>query len=126
MALTLIAAGASAMLAIGRQEDPSITNLETTLDGANGGSVVDGSVSLPKRVGVNDKRRSDLAGLLALPLPARLGGEAAFEAIPQLFLCRRLQVHGSNRQVLRLLHAMVSGSTLYRGLSRTVCYQSKR
>lgn len=82
MALTLIAAGASAMLAIGRQEDPSITNLETTLDGAIGGSVVDGSVSLPKRVGVNDKRRSDLAGLLVLPLPARLGGEAAFEAIP--------------------------------------------
>ncbi|MEM9633280.1 MAG: efflux RND transporter permease subunit [Pseudomonadota bacterium] len=58
--------------------------LEATLEGATGGSLIEGTEELPVRVRVGDLQRSDLAKIASLPLlPAQgMPGSASYEGVP--------------------------------------------
>ena len=57
--------------------------LEASLEGVTGGSLVDGTPELPVRVRVGDAARSDLAAISSLPLIASSNdGSGGYQAIP--------------------------------------------
>jgi multidrug efflux pump subunit AcrB len=58
--------------------------LEATLEGAVGGSLIEGTEELPVRVRIGDAARSDLSDIASLPLLPAIGavGTAGYEGVP--------------------------------------------
>ncbi|MES0809927.1 efflux RND transporter permease subunit [Roseibium sp. SCPC15] len=76
--------------------------LEATLEGATGGSLIEGTEELPVRVRVGDPQRADLAKIASLPLlPAHgTSGSASYEGVP-LSAIADVQLEPSMGQVNR-------------------------
>ncbi|WP_306141286.1 efflux RND transporter permease subunit [Roseibium sp. MMSF_3412] len=76
--------------------------LEATLEGATGGSLIEGTEELPVRVRVGDAKRGDLSRIASLPLLPGSGvpGSADYEGVP-LSAIADLRVEPSEGQINR-------------------------